>query len=179
MTSGVRVGFGYDVHRLVAQRALVLGGITIPHTYGLSGHSDADVLAHAIMDALLGAAALGDIGQHFPDTEQKYHGVSSLSLLSNVADLLENAGFLITHIDSTLAAEAPKLAAYIPAMRQQVAAALRLASERISIKATTTEGLGFVGTQEGIAAYATATITTRVPFQDGTSHIPQSGNSIL
>lgn len=179
LTSGVRVGFGYDVHRLVAQRALVLGGITIPHTYGLSGHSDADVLAHAIMDALLGAAALGDIGQHFPDTEQKYHGVSSLSLLSNVADLLENAGFLITHIDSTLAAEAPKLAAYIPAMRQQVAAALRLASERISIKATTTEGLGFVGTQEGIAAYATATITTRVPFQDGTSHIPQSGNSIL
>lgn len=153
-----RTGFGYDVHRLVPERQLVLGGVTIPHTLGLLGHSDADVLTHAVMDALLGAAALGDIGQHFPDTDVRYRGISSITLLKEVAAKLAAAGFIAYNIDVTIAAQAPKLMEYIPEMRLRLATALGLAVERVSIKATTTEGLGFVGLKEGMAAYATAAV---------------------
>lgn len=151
-----RTGFGYDVHRLVPERALVLGGVTIPSPLGLLGHSDADVLTHAIMDALLGAAALGDIGQHFPDTDAAYEGVGSLTLLAQVVDRLHTAGFLVANVDATVAAEAPKLAPHIPVMRERLATTLGIAPAQVSVKATTTEGLGFVGTGAGMAAYATA-----------------------
>ncbi len=154
--SGMRVGFGYDVHRLVANRALVLGGVTVPHSHGLLGHSDADVLIHAIMDALLGAAALGDIGQHFPDTDPRYLGSSSRGLLTDVVALLHASGYTPTSIDATLVAQAPRLAPFIPAMQACLAATLGLRCECVSVKATTTEGLGFVGEGAGIAAYATA-----------------------
>jgi 2-C-methyl-D-erythritol 4-phosphate cytidylyltransferase/2-C-methyl-D-erythritol 2,4-cyclodiphosphate synthase len=154
-----RSGFGYDVHRLVPDRALVLGGVTIPHTHGLLGHSDADVLTHAVMDALLGAAALGDIGGHFPDTDAQYRGISSLALLAVVVEKVAAAGFAPINIDVTVAAQAPKLAPHIPAMRGQLASVLGLPLEGVSIKATTTEGLGFVGTGEGMAAYATVSLT--------------------
>lgn len=153
-----RVGFGYDVHCLVPDRDLVLGGVTIPHTHGLLGHSDADVLLHALMDALLGAAALGDIGQHFPDTDARYKGVSSLLLLNKVAAKLANAGFIAYNIDVTIAAQAPKLAPYISTMRERIAEALHIGVGQVSIKATTTEGLGFVGMKQGMAAYATAAV---------------------
>lgn len=153
-----RTGFGYDVHRLVPARPLVLGGVAVPHTHGLLGHSDADVLTHAIMDALLGAAALGDIGQHFPDSDMRYRGISSLVLLGEVAKLLGTSGFTILNIDATLAAQAPKIAPQIPAMRAQLAATLHIAVDQVSIKATTTEGLGFVGEEAGMAAYATAAV---------------------
>lgn len=155
-------GFGYDVHRLVPERNLVLGGVKIDHPFGLLGHSDADVLTHAIMDALLGAATLGDIGQHFPDSNEEYRNISSIKLLRKVGELLARHGFMPLHIDATLAAEAPKIAAYLPIMRQQLADALALLPETVSIKATTTEGLGYVGEQKGMAAYATATITKNV-----------------
>jgi len=160
-----RTGFGYDVHRLVENRALVLGGVTIPSTRGLLGHSDADVLTHAVMDALLGAAALGDIGQLFPDSEVQYQDADSVCLLRNVVQLLADAGYAPQNIDSTIAAQAPKLAPHIPAMRAVLAEALGLALADVSVKATTTEGLGFVGTGEGIAAYATVSVqrTTIVP----------------
>ncbi|MHB9026300.1 MAG: 2-C-methyl-D-erythritol 4-phosphate cytidylyltransferase [Armatimonadota bacterium] len=154
-----RSGFGYDVHRLASGRALVLGGVTVPHTQGLQGHSDADVLTHAVMDALLGAAALGDIGQHFPDTDSRYRDVSSLHLLAAVVEKVTAAGFQPVNIDATIAAQAPKLAPHIPAMREQLALVLGLPVDGVSIKATTTEGLGFVGTGEGMAAYATASLS--------------------
>lgn len=158
--SAVRVGFGYDVHRLVAERALVLGGVTVPHSHGLLGHSDADVLTHAIMDALLGAAALGDIGQHFPDTDPRYHGISSLDLLTAVVALLYDAGYTPTSIDATLAAQSPRLAPFIPDMQARLAATLGIMPACVSVKATTTEGLGFVGEGAGMAAYATACLAT-------------------
>lgn len=153
-----RVGMGYDVHRLAPERALVLGGVTVPHALGLLGHSDADVLTHAIMDAMLGAAALGDIGQHFPDSDARYRGVSSLMLLGEVAARVRDAGYRPVNVDAVVAAQAPRLAPHIDAMRGLLAEALALAVDQVSVKATTTEGLGFIGAGEGIAAYATVTL---------------------
>ena len=149
-----RIGNGYDVHKLVEGRKLILGGIEIPHNLGLLGHSDADVLVHAIMDGLLGALALGDIGKHFPDTDDKYKGISSINLLKEVACLIKNKGYEVVNIDSIVAAEQPKLKPYIDEMRKQVAEALGVEIEEISIKATTEERLGFTGREEGIKSYA-------------------------
>lgn len=154
----MRVGIGYDVHRLVAERLLVLGGVIIPHERGLWGHSDADVLAHAVADALLGAAALGDIGQHFPDSDPAYRNISSLLLLEQVADKLSQAGYRIVNVDSVLIAQQPKLAPFIPAMRANLAASLGIKAAAVGVKATTTECLGFCGREEGIAAQAVALI---------------------
>ena len=145
---------GYDVHRLTEGRDLILGGVLIPFEKGLLGHSDADVVVHAIMDALLGAAALGDIGQHFPDTDPQYKGISSVLLLKHVGALLEEHGFTIGNIDATIIAQRPKLAPYRPAMVKNVAEALGISEDQVCIKATTEEGLGFTGRQEGIAAQA-------------------------
>lgn len=155
----MRVGQGYDVHRLVEGRDLILGGVTIPYEKGLLGHSDADVLVHAVMDALLGAAALGDIGQHFPDTDPKYKGISSIALLREVGGLLESRGFVIENIDATVIAQRPKLAPYRPQMAENIAEALHLPVERISVKATTEEGLGFTGSGEGISSQAITLLT--------------------
>ena len=154
----MRIGHGYDVHRLVEGRRLILGGVDIPHTTGLLGHSDADVLVHAIMDALLGAAALGDIGKHFPDSDPAFCGADSLKLASHVAALLREHGYRIVNIDSTILAQAPKLAPHIPLMRQNIAAALGIPSEDVNVKATTEEGLGFTGEKLGIAAHAVCLI---------------------
>ena len=150
----MKIGHGYDVHRFAEGRALVLGGVTIPHDMGLLGHSDADVLTHAVMDALLGAAALGDIGLHFPDSDPAYRGISSLTLLSRVGELLTKKGYRVGNIDATVVAEEPKLRPYIDAMREKIAVALGIEPERISVKATTEEGLGFTGARLGIAAHA-------------------------
>ncbi|MBE6595291.1 MAG: 2-C-methyl-D-erythritol 2,4-cyclodiphosphate synthase [Ruminococcaceae bacterium] len=150
----MRIGHGYDVHRLVEERPLVLGGVTVPHTHGLLGHSDADVLVHAIMDALLGAAALGDIGKLFPDSDPAYKGADSLLLATEVAARIRAAGYEIGNVDATVIAERPKLAPHIPLMRERIAAALGVAVDAVSIKATTEEGLGFSGKKEGIAAHA-------------------------
>ena len=154
----MRIGSGYDVHRLGEGLPLWLGGVQVPHTHGLIGHSDADVLLHAICDALLGAAALGDIGKHFPDTDPQYKGISSLKLLAHVGRLLTERGYRIGNIDSTVVAQRPKLAPYILQMRQNIADTLGIDISQVSVKATTTEHLGFVGRQEGIAAYAVALI---------------------
>lgn len=154
-----RIGTGYDVHRLVTGRRLILCGIEIPHTHGLDGHSDADVAVHALMDALLGAAALGDIGRHFPDTDEKYRGISSMKLLDHVCALLRDKGLRPANADVTIVAQAPKLAPYIEAMRTNLAAALCLPAERVNVKATTTEHLGFEGRREGISAQAVAMLT--------------------
>ena len=148
----MRIGMGYDVHKLVIKRDLILGGVNIPYEKGLLGHSDADVLLHAIMDSLLGAAALGDIGKHFPDTDPKYKGASSLELLEHVGNLLKENNFTIANIDSTIIAQKPKLAPYIPTMRKNIANALNIPIENINIKATTEEGLGFTGNGEGISS---------------------------
>lgn len=145
---------GYDVHKLVKDRSLILGGVTVPHETGLLGHSDADVLIHAIMDALLGAAALGDIGKHFPDTEAKYKGISSIVLLEHVGNLIKYKGYIVENIDATIIAERPKMAPHIPHMVENIASALRLPIDKINIKATTEEGLGFTGHQEGISSNA-------------------------
>ncbi|MDR1800974.1 MAG: 2-C-methyl-D-erythritol 2,4-cyclodiphosphate synthase [Lachnospiraceae bacterium] len=150
----MRVGTGYDVHRLKTGRPLILGGVKIAHEEGLDGHSDADVLVHAVMDALLGAAALGDIGKHFPDTDPEYKNISSLSLLKAVMVKIEEAGYLIMNIDSTIIAQAPKLSKYIPEMVKNIAETLNLDISQINVKATTEEGLGFTGAKEGIAAQA-------------------------
>ena len=150
----MRIGTGYDVHRLVEGRDLILGGVKIPWEKGLKGHSDADVIVHAIMDALLGAAALGDIGQHFPDTDPRYEGISSIALLKEVGALLEEHNYVIENIDSTIIAQKPKLMPHLAQMRQNVAQALNLRVDQVSIKATTEEGLGFTGSGEGIAAQA-------------------------
>ena len=150
----MRIGMGYDVHRLTEDRELILGGVAIPFEKGLLGHSDADVVVHAIMDALLGAAALGDIGQHFPDTDPQYKGISSILLLKHVGALLKQHGFTIGNIDATIIAQRPKLAPYRPAMVKNVAEALGIQEDQVCIKATTEEGLGFTGRQEGIAAQA-------------------------
>jgi 2-C-methyl-D-erythritol 2,4-cyclodiphosphate synthase len=152
----MRIGQGYDVHRLTEDRDLILGGVKVPFEQGLLGHSDADVLVHAIMDALLGAAALGDIGQHFPDTDLRYKGISSIALLREVASLLEEKGYVVGNIDATIIAQRPKLAEYRPGMVENIAKALHLETERISVKATTEEGLGFTGNGQGIAAQAVA-----------------------
>ena len=153
-----RIGFGFDVHRLEEGRKLILGGVEIPFEKGLLGHSDADVLLHAICDALLGAAALGDIGKHFPDSDVRYKGISSLELLSHVGKLLKLNGYTIGNIDSTLVLEKPKIAPYSEAMKRNIAAALGLAEEKVSIKATTNEGMGFIGVGEGAVAYAVTSI---------------------
>ena len=150
----MRVGMGYDVHKLVEGRKLILGGVEIPHPLGLLGHSDADVLVHAIMDALLGAAALGDIGRHFPDTDSRYKGISSMKLLEHVRDLLEENGYVVENIDATVIAQKPKLRPYIEQMEENIAETLGSAKDQINIKATTEEGLGFTGTQQGISAQA-------------------------
>ena len=150
----MRVGMGYDVHRLVEDRKLILGGVEIPYEKGLLGHSDADVLLHAIMDALLGAAALGDIGKHFPDTDPAYKGISSIRLLEHVGKLLEEENYVVGNIDATIIAQRPKMAPHIPQMRANVAKALQIEESQINIKATTEEGLGFTGTGEGISSQA-------------------------
>lgn len=152
----MRIGHGYDVHRLVPDRKLIIGGVCIPFEKGLLGHSDADVLAHAIMDAVLGAAALGDIGMLFPDSDEQYRGADSLSLLREVARVTAEAGYRIENIDATVLAQAPKLSPYKTQMRQNIADAAGLAVSQVSVKATTEEGLGFTGAGEGIAAHAIA-----------------------
>jgi 2-C-methyl-D-erythritol 2,4-cyclodiphosphate synthase len=154
----IRVGTGYDVHRLVENRKLVIGGVDIPCEKGLLGHSDADVLLHALCDALLGAAGLGDIGKHFPDSASKFKDISSLTLLDDVCRLLEGADFLVNNIDATIVAEKPKMAPHISRMIANIAAAVRVDRAMVNVKATTTEGLGFAGKGEGIAAYAVCTI---------------------
>lgn len=148
----MRIGTGYDVHRLTENRALILGGVSIPYEKGLLGHSDADVLLHAIMDALLGAAALGDIGKHFPDSDPQYKGISSLVLLEKVGQLLAESHYLVGNIDATIIAQKPKLAGYIPQMIENIAHTLQIPADRVNVKATTEEGLGFTGAGEGIAA---------------------------
>ena len=150
----MRVGMGYDVHRLVEGRKLILGGVEIPYEKGLLGHSDADVLLHAVMDALLGAAALGDIGRHFPDSDPKYKGISSLLLLKHVGALLEEKCFLIENIDATVIAQRPKLKDYMDQMKRNIAETLGIDEDRVNVKATTEEGLGFTGSGEGISAQA-------------------------
>lgn len=154
----MRIGSGYDVHKLVDGRKLILGGVEIPYDKGLLGHSDADVLLHAIMDALLGAAALGDIGKHFPDSDQEFKGADSLSLLSKVLYLISQKGYCIMNIDTTIIAQKPKLAPYISKMRENIAAVLGIDMDQVNVKATTEEGLGFTGAGEGIAASAVCLI---------------------
>jgi 2-C-methyl-D-erythritol 2,4-cyclodiphosphate synthase len=150
----MRIGHGYDVHRLVECRDLILGGVQIPYEKGLLGHSDADVLLHAVSDALLGAAALGDIGKHFPDTDPAYKGADSLKLLEIVAQRVKNAGFSVSNVDVTMIAQAPKLRPYIDTMRQNIANAIGVTVDRVNVKATTEEHLGFTGTGEGMACHA-------------------------
>lgn len=151
---------GYDVHRLTQNRKLVIGGVEIPYEKGLLGHSDADVLLHAVMDALLGAAALGDIGKHFPDTDPAYKGISSVTLLKHVGKLLEENSFLIENIDATIIAQAPKMRPYIDQMRTNIAEALQIEVEQVNVKATTEEGLGFTGSGEGISSQAVCMLTS-------------------
>lgn len=155
----MRIGHGYDVHRLVPDRKLILGGVEIPYEKGLLGHSDADVLLHALSDALLGAAALGDIGQHFPDTDERYRGADSRVLLRAVVSLLFERGYRVENVDCTILAQRPKLAGFIPLMRENIASDLEIPADRVSVKATTEEGLGFTGEGAGIAAHAVALIT--------------------
>ena len=150
----LRIGHGYDVHRLVEGRRLILGGVEVPHTLGLLGHSDADVLTHAVMDALLGAAGLGDVGRHFPDTDPAYAGADSLKLLDHVVELLGARGWQVGNVDATILAQRPKLAPYLEQMRENLAARMKAALEQVNVKATTEEKLGFTGAEEGIAAHA-------------------------
>ena len=159
--SGMRIGCGYDVHRLTEGRKLILGGVEIPWERGLLGHSDADVLTHAVMDALWGAGALGDIGKHFPDTDPAYAGADSLNLLEHVVRLLGEQGFSVGNVDATILAQRPKLAPYIPDMRENLARAIGVKPSQVNVKATTEEGLGFTGAEEGIAAHAVALIERR------------------
>ena len=154
----MRVGMGYDVHKLVEGRKLILGGVEIPYEKGLLGHSDADVMLHAVMDALLGAAALGDIGLHFPDTDPKYKGASSIKLLEHVGRLLEENGYVIENIDATIIAQRPKMRPHIDQMRENMAKALKIDVDQINVKATTEEGLGFTGSGEGISSQAICAI---------------------
>jgi 2-C-methyl-D-erythritol 2,4-cyclodiphosphate synthase len=161
----MRIGNGYDVHKLVEGRELILGGVKIPYEKGLLGHSDADVLLHAIMDALLGAAALGDIGKHFPDTDPAYKGASSIELLKQVGRLIEDKLYFIENIDATIIAQKPKLASYIPDMVKNIASALNLDEDRVNVKATTEEGLGFTGAGLGIASNAVCLLDTMMSYQ--------------
>ncbi|MBQ3030272.1 MAG: 2-C-methyl-D-erythritol 2,4-cyclodiphosphate synthase [Agathobacter sp.] len=156
----MRVGLGYDVHKLVEDRDLILGGVKVPHTLGLLGHSDADVLVHAIMDALLGAAALGDIGKHFPDTDEAYKGADSMVLMARVRELIEEKGYVIENIDATIIAQKPKLRPYIDQMEENIAKVLRIERDQINVKATTEERLGFTGREEGMAAQAICSLMT-------------------
>ncbi len=172
MVIDMRVGMGYDVHRLVEGRELIIGGVTIPYEKGLLGHSDADVLLHAVSDALLGAASLGDIGKHFPDTDPAYKGASSLMLLKKVGELLEEKGFLIENIDATIIAQAPKMRPYIDTMRENIAKTLGVETEQINVKATTEEGLGFTGSGQGISAQAVCLLTS---FYDMPGHSAANG----
>lgn len=158
---GIRIGHGYDVHRLTEGRPLILGGVHIPYERGLLGHSDADVLAHAVMDALLGAAALGDIGGLFPDSDERWRGADSLRLLEQVTALLAENGWEIGNVDATVLAQAPKLAPYIPEMRQKLAAAMGMNASQVSVKATTEEHLGFTGAGEGMACHAVALLSRK------------------
>jgi len=150
----MKIGFGYDAHRLTKGRDLILGGVKIPYELGLLGHSDADVLSHAIGEAILGALCLGDLGKHFPDTNEKYKGISSLRILSMIHDMAKKEGAKIINIDSTIVAQKPKLSPYMEKMRENIADVLKISIDQISVKATTTEGLGFTGRKEGISAYA-------------------------
>lgn len=177
----MRVGMGYDVHKLVEGRNLILGGVKIPYEKGLLGHSDADVLLHAIMDALLGAAALGDIGRHFPDTEEAYKGISSMKLLEHVRTLLDEKLYVIENIDATIIAQRPKMLPHIPAMRQNIAEALQIEVDQVNVKATTEEGLGFTGSGEGISSQAICAIEKITNFSydvtpvEGCSSCPGCG----
>ena len=154
--SNLRIGHGYDVHRLTEGRKLILGGVEIPHTQGLLGHSDADVLIHAVMDSLLGALALGDIGKHFPDSSSEYKGISSIELLKRVNELIKEKNAEVINLDATLLLQKPKVAPYIEKMRENIASALGIEKEQVSVKATTEEGLGFTGKEEGVAAHSVA-----------------------
>lgn len=169
----MRVGMGYDVHRLVENRKLIMGGVEIPYEKGLLGHSDADVLLHAIMDALLGAAALGDIGKHFPDSDPAYKGISSMLLLEKVGALLEEKHFFVENIDATIIAQAPKMRPYIDTMRENIAKALCIEVDQVNVKATTEEGLGFTGTGEGISAQAICMLASPYEFS---KEIAPAGN---
>jgi 2-C-methyl-D-erythritol 2,4-cyclodiphosphate synthase len=157
----VRIGFGYDSHRLVKGRRLVLGGIEIPHDRGLSGHSDADVLVHAVCDAILGALAAGDIGSHFPDTDPAYKDIPSLKLLEHVRFLGAQKGYCVHNVDTTIVLELPRISGYVPEMAAKLAETLNVSVENISVKVKTNEGMGFAGRQEGVAAYAVVTITKK------------------
>ena len=156
--TNLRIGHGYDVHRLVKERDLILGGVNIPHDKGLFGHSDADVLVHAIMDSIIGAMGLGDIGRHFPDTDNEFKGISSIILLERVAHLVKTGGYRVVNVDATVIAQKPKISSYIPKMRDNIAAALGCCTEQINIKATTEEKLGFTGNEEGISAHSVSLI---------------------
>lgn len=171
----MRIGTGYDVHRLTPDRKMIIGGVEIPYELGLDGHSDADVLLHAISDALLGAAALGDIGKHFPDTDERYKGISSILLLEKVGELISDKNYIIENIDSTIIAQMPKMKPHIEKMRQNIADALKIEADRVSVKATTEEGLGFTGKGEGIAAQAVTLLTTVENFVY--SDVMNEGNS--
>ena len=160
----MRVGMGYDVHRLTAGRKLILGGVEIPYGKGLLGHSDADVLVHAVMDALLGAAALGDIGKHFPDTDPEYEGISSIRLLEHVGRLLDEKGYVIENIDATIIAQRPKMRPYIDQMRENIAEALKIETDQVNVKATTEEGLGFTGSGEGISSQAVCALESYLNY---------------
>ena len=165
----MRVGMGYDVHKLVEGRKLIIGGVNVPHEKGLLGHSDADVLLHAIMDSLLGAAALGDIGKHFPDTDEKYKGVSSLKLLEHVGKLLDENNYIIENIDATIIAQKPKMRPYIDEMRKNIADVLKLNINQVNVKATTEEGLGFTGSGEGISSQAICSLNSVTNYIYGES----------
>jgi 2-C-methyl-D-erythritol 2,4-cyclodiphosphate synthase len=162
----MRIGHGYDVHKLVAERKLIIGGVDIPFEKGLLGHSDADVLTHAIMDALLGAATLGDIGLHFPDNDPAYKDADSIKLLEKVGDILESKLFVVDNIDATIIAQVPKMRPYIDTMRENIAKALKIPVSLVNVKATTEEGLGFTGVGEGIAAHAVCLLSSLTDFSD-------------
>ncbi len=159
----MRIGIGYDVHRLVKNRPLILGGVEVPFDKGLLGHSDADVLIHALMDALLGAVAKGDIGKHFPDSDEKYRGISSLALLGKVVQILKQEGYAVVNVDTIIIAQRPKLLPFIQKMTQNIASSLGIEGNAVNVKATTTEGLGFAGQEEGIAAQAVALVRKLTP----------------
>ena len=167
----MRIGMGYDVHRLTEGRPLIIGGVNIPYEKGLLGHSDADVLLHAIMDAMLGAAALGDIGKHFPDTDDRYKGISSMELLKKVGELIEEERLYISNIDATIIAEKPKMRPYIDEMRENIASCLDLSIDQVNVKATTEEGMGFTGEEKGISAQAVCLL-----LYPSEMELPRSGN---
>ena len=175
----MRIGTGYDVHALTRGRPLVIGGVTIPYELGLAGHSDADVLLHAIMDALLGAAALRDIGAHFPDTDEKYKGISSLKLLEEVRDLLAKEGYVVDNIDATIIAQRPKMRPYIEQMRQKIADTLEIEVSQVNVKATTEEGLGFTGRGEGISSQAVCLLSSAGDLIEGSRTVFDSEGEMI